>query len=182
MKKKGLTIILIGVFTLTCSACTALNEVETPTPPVPPLPLTLPTAVPPEVAPGAAGDLALPFTYEFEKESIPLGLHRYGYMIHCPAISNEVTGSSWISFIVSENEELLDNPVYLRLAGMSTDPIGGFQVFNLHPDQEIIAVVTFVGISEETVKIISDSPDCEVIIRLGDKSSLKLVPGEPYLP
>lgn len=182
MKKIVLTLILIGVFLLTCSACTALNEVETPTPAIPPLPLSLPTAVPPEIAPGAAGDLALPFTYEFEKESIPLGLHRYGYMINCPAISNDITGSSWISFIVSENEELLDNPVYLRLAGMSTDPLGGYQVFNLHPDQEIIAVVTFVGISEETVKIISDSPDCEVIIRLDNVSNFNLVPGEPFTP
>ena len=182
MKKKGLTLLLIGVFLLTCPACTARNEVETPTPAVPPLPVTLPTAVPPEVAPGAAGDLALPFTYEFEKESIPLGLHRYGYMISCPAISNDITGSSWISFIVSENEELHDYPVYLRLAGMSTDPLGGYQVFNLNPDQKIIAVVTFVGISEETVKIISDSSDCEVIIRLDNVSNFNLVPGEPFTP
>ena len=182
MRKKGLTLFLIGVFTLTCSACTALNKDEGPTPTVPPLPLTLPTAVPPQLAPGAAGDLALPFTYEFEKESIPLGLHRYGYMIHCPAISTDVTGSSWISFIVSENEELLNYPVYLRLVGMSTDPLGGYQVFNLHPDQEIIAVITFMGISEETVQIVSDSPDCEVIIRLDDISNFNLVPGESYKP
>jgi hypothetical protein len=182
MKKKGLTLFLIGVFTLTCTACTALDKDEGPSPTVPPLPLVLPTAVPPELAPGAAGDLALPFTYEFDKDSIPLGFHRYGYMIKCPAISDDVTGSSWISFIVSENEELLDNPVYLRLAGISTDPLGGFKVFNLHPDQEIIAVVTFVGISEETVKIVSDSSNCEVIILLDEKSSLKLMPGEPYSP
>jgi len=182
MKKIGLALFLIGVFLVTCTACMGPNEVEGPTPTDLPLPLSLPTAVPPDTAPGTAGDLALPFTYEFEKESIPLGLHRYGYMINCPAISNGITGSDWISFIVSETEELLDFPVYLRLAGMSTDPLGGYQVFNLHPDQEIIAVVTFMGISEETVKIVSDSADCEVIIRLGDKSSLKLVPGEPYLP
>jgi hypothetical protein len=182
MKNKGLTFILIGVLLFTCTACTALNEVEGPTPTVSSLPLSLPTAVPPESGPEAAGDWALPFTYEFDKESIPLGLHRYGYMINCPAIANDVTGSSWISFIVSETEELLDYPVYLRLAGMSTDPLGGYQVFNLHPDQEIIAVVTFVGISEEMVQIISDSRDCEVIIRLGEKSSLQLVPGEPYTP
>jgi hypothetical protein len=160
----------------------ALNEVETPTSTVPPLPLSLPTAVPPDAPLGAPGDLALPYTYEFEKESIPLGLHRYGYLISCPAITNDVTGSSWINFIVSETEELLDNPVYLRLAGMSTDPLGGYQVFNLHPDQEIIAVVTFVGISEETIKVVSDSPDCDVIIRLDDVLSLKLIPGEPYKP
>ena len=182
MKNKGLTLISIGVFLLTGTACMELNEAEVPTPTVPSLPLSLPTAVPPEAALGAAGDLALPFTYEFEKESIPLGLHRYGYMISCPAITNGVTESSWISFIVSETEELLDYPVYLRFSGMSTDPLHGNQVFNLHPDQEIIAVVTFMGISEETVQIVSDSSDCEVIIRLGEKSSLKLVPGEPYKP
>lgn len=182
MKNKGLTLISIWVLLLTCTACTAFNEVEKLTPTVPPLPVSLPTAVPPEISLGAQGDLALPFTYEFEKDSIPLGLHRYGYMINCQAIFNDITGSSWISFIVSENEELLDSPVYLRLAGMSTDPIGGYQVFNLHPDQEIIAVVTFVGISEETVTIISDSSDCEVIIRLDEKSSLKLMPGESYSP
>ena len=182
MKKKRLTLILIGLFLLTCSACTALNEAETPTPAVPALPLSLPTAVPPELAPGAAGDLALPFTYEFEKESIPLGFHRYGYMINCPTITNDVTGSDWISFIVSEDEELLDYPVYLRLAGISTDPLGGYQVFILHPDQEVIAVVTFVGISEETVQIVSNSPDCEVIIRLDNVLNFNLVPGESYKP
>ena len=182
MKNKGLTLITIWVFLLTCTACMALNDVETPTPTVPPFPLSLPTAVPPDAALGASGDLALPFTYEFEKESIPLGFHRYGYMINCPTITNDVTGSSWISFIVSENEELLDNPVYLRLAGMSTDPLGGYQVFNLHPDQEIIAVVTFMGISEETVQIVSDSLDCEVIIRLDDVLNFNLVPGESYKP
>lgn len=182
MKKKGLTFILIGVLLFTCTACTAPDEVEAPTPTVLSLLISLPTAVPPESGSGAAGDWALPLTYEFEKESIPLGLHRYGYMINCPAIANDVTGSSWISFIVSENEELLDNPVYLRLAGMSTDPLSGYQVFNLHPDQEIIAVLTFVGISEETAQIASGSTDCEVIIRLDDVLNFNLVPGEPYKP
>jgi len=182
MKNKGLTFILIGVLLFTCTACTAPDEVEVPTPTVSSLLMSLPTAVPPEFAPEAAGDLALSFTYEFEKESIPLGLHRYGYMISCPAITNGVTGSDWISFIVSENEELLDNPVYLRFAGMSTDPLSGYQVFNLHPDQEIIAVVTFMGISEETVQIASGSTDCDVIIRLDDVLNFNLVPGEPYKP
>ncbi|MCD4802616.1 MAG: hypothetical protein K8R16_06705 [Anaerolineales bacterium] len=182
MKNKGLTFILIGVLLFTCTACTAPDEVEAPTPTLSSLLMSLPTAVPPEFDPGAAGDLALSFTYEFEKESIPLGLHRYGYMISCPAITSGVTGSDWISFIVSENEELLNIPVYLRFAGMSTDPLSGYQVFNLHPDQEIIAVVTFMGISEETVQIVSGSTDCDVIIRLDDVLNFNLVPGEPYKP
>jgi len=182
MKKKGLAFILIGVLLFTCTACTVLNEVEAPTPTVSSLLVSLPTAVPPDPALGAAGDLALPFTYEFEKESIPVGFHRYGYMINCPTITNDVSGSDLISFIVSEDEELLDNPVYLRLAGMSTDPLGGYQVFFLHPDQEVIAVVTFVGISEETAQIASDSPDCEVIIRLDNLLNFNLVPGEFYKP
>jgi len=177
MKKKRLTLILIVLFTLTCTACTALTEDEAPN-----LPLSLPTAVPPDPALGEPGDLALPFTYEFEKDSIPVGFHRYGYMINCPTVTTDITGGRWISFIVSEDEELLDNPVYLRLAGMSTDPLGGYQVFILHPDQEIIAVVTFVGISEETVQIISDSAACEVIIRLDNLLNFNLIPGESYKP
>ena len=182
MKNKGLTLISIWVLLLTCTACTAFNEVEKLTPTVPPLPVSLPTAVPPDAALGEPGDLALPFTYEFEKGSIPVGFHRYGYMINCPTITNDVSGGGWIRFIVSEDEELLDNPVYLRLAGMSTDPIGGYQVFNLHPEQEIIAVVTFVGISEETVQLISDSPACEVIIRLNNVLNFNLISGESYKP
>lgn len=182
MKDKGLALIAIFLLLFTCTACLAASETETPTPMAPPLPTTLPTAVPPDGPPGAPGDLALPFTYEFEEGSIPLGFHRYGYLISCPALTSGATGSDWINFTVSETEELLEIPVYLRLAGISTDPLGGKQVFNLHPEQEIIAIVTFIGVSEEAARIASESPDCEVIIHLDDRSTLNLVPGEPYKP
>jgi hypothetical protein len=131
---------------------------------------------------GAPGDLALPFTFVFEKGSIPMGFHRYGYLISCPGLTTGATGSDWINFTVSQTEELIEGPVYLRLAGISTDPLGGRQVFNLHPDQEIIAVVTFIGVSEESAQIARESQRCEVIIRLDDRSTIKLQPGETYKP
>jgi hypothetical protein len=182
MRLSALWILLAGTILLASSACAVQPVVETPTPTLPPLPTPLPTAVPPEIPAGAPGDLALPFIYEFEKGSIPMGFHRYGFLVSCPGLTTGVTGSDWINFTVSQTEELIEGPVYLRLAGISTDPLGGRQVFNLHPDQEIIAIVTFIGVTEESAQQARESQDCEIIIRLDDKSTLKLLPGETYKP
>ena len=177
-------VLLLPLFMIAAAACTASPAPVTPNPTAtaPPLPTPLPTAIPPEVSSGAPGDLALPFIYEFEKGSIPLGFHRYGYLISCPGLTSEVTGSSWINFTVSQTEELIEGPVYLRLAGISTSPLGGRQVFNLHPDQEIVAVVTFIGVTEQMAQTARQAEDCEVIIRLDDQATLNLLPGETYQP
>ena len=136
---------------LVLAACGPTVEVPTP----------LPTAVPPDVLPsGDEGVWALSFKYEFPKETFGYGLHRYQLWIHCPVISAEDTATPEHRFKVSDEAMPREEPVYLRLHGLSDElfsaPYNTDQV--IHPDRPVIAIVHLVGLSSQAAAILPSEP------------------------
>ncbi|UCF61941.1 MAG: hypothetical protein JSV37_04440 [Anaerolineaceae bacterium] len=143
------------------------------------LPTMLPTANQPEVIPGV---WAISFEYPFPENFWNVGIHRYRFYIDCPLLSQDSYTGEMQRFIVSEEMPVHESPVYLRLRGLSFGPLAPLSTITISPTQSTIAVVTFLGITEEDAKLSQASSDCEVLIHWDGVSTQALSPGEPFQP
>lgn len=139
----------------------------------------LPTAVPPNAV---SGQWAIPFEHEFPVGFWAEGLHRYGFLFSCPAMDAGTSGSEWRIFEVTNESPVQEDPVYMRLQGLSFGRLSTTHFDIIHPDQKTVALVTFLGLSEETAREASSSADCEVVMRWDDVAAEALTPGIPYQP
>jgi hypothetical protein len=160
-------LLLIGLLVVSCSATSNLPQEG------------LPTAVPPNAV---SGQWAIPFEYEFPLGFWAEGLHRYGFLFSCPAIDVGTSGSEWRIFEVTGESPVQDDPVYMRLQGLSFGRISSAHFDIIHPEQKTVALVTFLGLSEETAQEAAGSSDCEVLMRWDDVATQMLAPGNPYQP
>jgi hypothetical protein len=85
-------------------------------------------------------------------------------LIHCPPVTGPDQASEWVYFDISEDAQLVPGPVYLRLQGLSAQPLllNYPSTATLHPEQEIIAVLHFVGLAKPAAELARSS--CEMII------------------
>lgn len=177
--------ILCSLFLAACGSSLAAST-ETSPPPTDTV-ASLPTAVPPDSLPGEPGSLAegtwaFPFLHPFPSGYWAEGLHRYGYLISCPVLQDEIRGTAPVIFESSTDAGIDEGPVYLRLSGLSLTTLGPTFITAIHPDQRTIAVITFVGLPKAVAEEAASSEDCEVIIRIDDRATMTLVPGEIYQP
>jgi hypothetical protein len=164
-------ITLLGLLALLLVACGTTAEAPTP----------LPTAVPPDYDVSDSG-WAMTFQHEFPAETFGLGPHRFRYLIHCPVFSAEDSATNWVQFEIVEDAELLSEPIYLRLYGLSPQPLvvsypasGTF-----HPDQQFTAVVHYVGVPRFMAE--QARTECEILIFWDDFGREILQGLDPYQP
>lgn len=111
-----------------------------------------------------------------------VGFHRYALHVDCPILAQDSLAGQWQDFVVTDDVTLLNTPVYLRLGGLSISNLGPPNVLTIHPEQLTIALVTFIGVTEEQAAVAAESPDCEVIIGWDSVNVEELLPAEPYRP
>ena len=161
--------IFLGLLTCLLTAC---GEAATP------YPTPLPTAVPPTEG-EQTGSWAISFEYQFPPNSWAVGVHRYQFYIQCPVVNQEDFSSEWVLFDVSEDAILYNQLIYLRLSGLSTGILAPSDLLIVHPDQPTVAIITFLGLTEDVAK---QASECEGLIRWDDKPPWLLTPGEPFRP
>jgi hypothetical protein len=178
--KRYTGIFLIFFTTLFFTACSTTNPatVQSPQPTTAP-PTLLPTAVPPRNTPGT---WAISFEYSFPSNFWDKGTHLYGFFVDCPTLIEETIGGEWRWFNATDEAQLFESPIFLRLAGLSHGLLAPIEIDTIHPEQATIAVVTILGVTLENVELATSSPDCEVLIRWDDKTPKNLVAGEPFQP
>lgn len=147
-----------------------------------PGPTPLPTAVPPDPELVAGGNWMVAFEHEFSPSLWAAGEHRWAFNIDCPAAGFGNQSTRWFSLLVSEEVAVLEGPVYLRISGgISRDPIGAASIQVIHPEQRVIAVVTFVGLSPAVANNI-EMLGCEVLVSVDNDEPISLVAQAPYHP
>jgi len=163
--KHLLILCLVG---LTLAACGPTAEVPTP----------LPTAVPPEV--DQFGNWGITFQHEFPVGTFGPGPHRFRYLGQCPILLEQDFVTEWIFFEISEDAELQSGPVYLRLRGLSAEPLllSYPATATLHPEQQIIAVVHFIDIARSAADLAVSG--CEILIFWDEMGRQLLKATEPF--
>ena len=180
MKKRSLSLMMVLTFASTilfAAGCGAAAPSGTPTE-TPAAPSPSPTA---SASTPAEGSWAVGFTHTFEPGFWPLGGHRYGFRANCPAIDYELA-SDWQVFTVSDEVPPRSEPVYLRLRGLSLERFAAAYASDasIHPDQETIAALWIVGLSEEEAGQAVAS--CDVILGWDEGSTQQLTAEEPFQP
>ena len=96
-------------------------------------------------------------------------LGRVGYATQYESFPRGVTG--W-EFVL----------LYLRLHGLSADPFNPTVIANdqIHPDRPIVAIMHFVGLTQQTAEMARDA--CEAIVLWDAFGRQQLTPGEPFQP
>lgn len=182
MKNRLLLLLtLIGILLLFLAAgCGAAAPAAVPTEtPAPPSPS--PTPSPPGPTP-TQGSWAVGFSHTFEPGFWQPGGHRYGFRATCPAIDYELS-SDWELFTVSAEQASPQSfPVYLRLSGLSLERFAPSYAPDaaIHPEQETIAILWIVGLSEEEAR--QAASDCEVVLGWDQGRIQPLTAEEPIQP
>lgn len=182
MKQRNWVVLLAaaGWLAVACAAQDAQDQ-ETPVAAVPTaLPAaSLPTAVPPE---GVTDVWAISFSYEFPGDFWPVGQHQYGFFMDCPELGQLESAGEWRFFQVTNAAPSFEQPIYFRLAGLSTGSLDPINVDAINPGQATIAVVTILGISEEQALAATDSATCEIVFGWDGMRAENLIAGEPFRP
>lgn len=170
---KRLTIILF-LIPIILSAC---GSQATPT--ATPIPTATAVATPTNVPQIEPGEWAVAFQFEAPSDLWAVGPHRYRIQLHCPEILEDRV-TEWIYFDVTEDVELLPTPVYFRMEGLSTGQLDEINLLDVHPQQENIAVVTLIGLTEDNVDLAVQN--CAVFFRWDNDFIRVMEPQEPFLP
>ena len=142
----------------------------------------LPTAVGPETGVQGVdvGSWAITFEHVFPSGFWGVGVHRYSFYVHCPIMFQEDIKGEWVLFESSNDEVLQIQPMYLRLAGISSGILSSAFTDIIHPDQETIAVVTLLGMTENMLSMVGS--ECSAFIAWDDKGATSMVFGDPFQP
>lgn len=172
---------LILLSTLALAACSAEAD-------QPPTAAAIPTAIPPAGLPTAiapeqaTGSWAVSFEYDFPENFWPIGQHEYGFFIDCPALGQIENAGDYRLFQVTNAASLFQNPIYFRLAGLSTGVLAPINVDVIHPEQATIAVVTIIGVTEEQASAAAEVESCQVVFGWDGQAAETLIAGEPFQP
>jgi hypothetical protein len=140
---------------------------------------SLPTAIPPE---GETSLWAIDFRLEFPASFWTLGQHQYGFFMDCAELGQVQSAGDYHLFQVTNAVAAFEDPIYLRLAGLSTGPLDPINLDAIHPDQATVAVVTILGITEEQARQAASSDDCEIVFGWDGIKAENLTAGEPFQP
>jgi len=122
---------------------------------------------------------AVAFSHEFGPGFWTEGPHVYQLIFDCPDIGQEEVKSELIFFAAGSDIPTLDEPVHLRLQGLSTTMLGPAELQFVSTDQETSALLTVVGLSDSQVE---GAADCAGEVQWDDGRSAPLQPGQPFRP
>lgn len=135
-----------------------------------------PASLPDEID---AAQWAIPFTHEFGPGFWAQGPHVYQLLLDCPEIGEEEVRSELIFFASGSDFPTLDQPVHLRIQGLSTTTLGPPDLQFVSTEQETTALLTVVGLSESQVEA---AAGCVGEIQWDDGQSAPMEPGDPFRP
>lgn len=136
--------------------------------------------LPPAAVPDDVGETwAVLFTHDFAPGSWDQGDHAYELALACDVIVDEPVRSQPLTFTVAP-ADLIDQPVYLRIVGLSVDLMGPPNVGMIDPRQPTTAALTIIGASEADAKEAAQT--CAGAIFYDDAEPLPLFPQPAFRP
>lgn len=161
-------VILATALLLALAGCAASPELEG---------IDLPPASMPDDIDSA--QWAVPFSHEFGADFWTEGPHVYQLVLDCPGIGQDRVESQLVAFRAGSEHPTIDQPVHLRLSGLSTTTMGTPDLQFVSTMQDTIALLTVVGITEGQRDA---AEECTGEVRWDDGQSAPLLPGEPFRP
>lgn len=135
-----------------------------------------PASIPDDLDPA---QWAVGFSHDFGAGFWEEGPHAYQLFLDCPEVEQARVDSEVVLFVASPDSPTYEEPVHLRIAGLSTTALGPSDVSIVNPEQTTIALVTVVGLSQAQVDAVSR---CAGEVFWDEGSSEPLRPGEPFQP
>lgn len=161
-----LSVVTAWLFLLVaCSGVEPLQGVDLP-------PASLPDEIDPE-------QWAVAFTHEFGPGFWVEGPHVYRLVLDCPDAVDEPLQTDISLFAARPDVPTLDGPVYLRAAGLATTPLGPTGGQFISTEQDTVALLTVIGLSEERAR---SATDCEAEVEFDDGRAEAMGPSEPFRP
>ncbi len=159
-------ILVIGLFLAgACSQPVPLEGIDLP-----------PASIPDDLDPA---QWAVAFSHDFGPGFWDEGPHAYQLFLECPEVEQAQVDSEVVLFAAGSDFPTYDEPVHLRIAGLSTTAMGPSDVSFVNPEQTTIALVTVVGLSQAEVDAVAG---CAGEVFWDEGSSAPLQPGEPFRP
>ncbi len=155
----------VGLLVAGCAAQPSLEGVDLP-----------PASIPGDLDPA---QWAVAFAHDFGPGFWEEGPHAYQLFLDCPEVEEARADSEVILFAASSDSPTFDEPVHMRIGGLSTTALGPPDVSFVHPEQTTSALVTVVGLSQAQVDAVSR---CAGEVFWDEGSSARLRPGEPFRP
>lgn len=135
-----------------------------------------PASIPDDLDPA---QWAVGFSHDFGPGFWDEGPHAYQLFLDCPEVEQARVDSEVVLFAAGPDFPTYDEPVHLRIAGLSTTAMGPSDVSFVNPEQTTIALVTVAGLSQAEVDAVSR---CAGEVFWDEGSSAPLQPGEPFRP
>lgn len=135
-----------------------------------------PATIPDDIDPA---QWAVAFSHDFGPGFWDEGPHAYQLFLDCPEVEQARVDSEVVLFAAGPDIPTHDEPVHLRIAGLSTTAMGPSDVSFVNPEQETIALLTVIGLSQAEVDAASQ---CTGEVFWDEGSSAPLQPGEPFRP
>lgn len=135
-----------------------------------------PASIPDEIDPE---QWAVEFSHDFGPAFWGEGPHAYQLFLDCPGLEEAQVESEVNLFAASTDFPTFDDPVRLRIAGLSTTPLGPSDLSFVNPDQDTIALITVVGLSQAEV---DEASQCTGEVFWDEGQSAPLEPEEPFRP
>ncbi len=148
-----------------CSGAEPLRGVDLP-----------PASLPDEIG---SEQWAVAFTHEFGPGFWTEGPHVYRLVLDCPEAVDELLQTDISLFAARPDVPTRDRPVYLRAAGLATTPLGPTGVQFISTEQDTVALLTVIGLSEERARA---ATGCEAEVEFDDGRAGAMRPDEPFRP
>jgi hypothetical protein len=136
-----------------------------------------PASVADEIQPEA---WAVTFTHDFPAGAWPEGTHFYELALACDPILDEPTRTASQAFDVVSPSPTFDQPIYLRIVGLSHFLMGPQTLFAIDPQQPTTAALTIIGVSEADALAANES--CAGAVFYDGEDPLPLFPHPPFRP
>lgn len=135
-----------------------------------------PASIPDNIDPA---NWAVAFSHDFGPGFWEEGPHAYQLFLDCDHVGEAQTESEVILFAAAPDVPSFDDPVRLRIGGLSTTAMGSADVRLVSTGQHTIALVTVVGLGEDEAEAASQCTG-EVYWDAGESALLQ--PGDPFRP
>lgn len=155
----------VGLLLAGCASQPRLEGVDLP-----------PASVPDDLDPA---QWAVAFSHHFGAGFWEEGPHAYQLFLDCPEVEQARVNSEVVLFASNPDWPTYDEPVRLRIAGLSTTALGPPDIRFVNPEQTTVALVTVVGLSQTQVDAVSG---CAGEVFWDEGSSAPLQPEEPFRP